>query len=766
MLESVSAGLVSFGFLFAAVGYATGLISGPVAVIGAVGLTTAVYTALLVARALRLHITAAPCQGVGLLGMGVLAGGAGLVGGAVLASRAGAYAASRAGAYAVVVGVAASVVLFLVALLLLPGVAPSVRSRIRRLVDGLAIGTCFFFAGWSLLVIPLSGDHAGPVGPHVVTAVTLLVVLCSALATLTLIGMRAAQYRTAALFCACGAALALTEQGTVVMLLLLGAGWHLVLAAAALWALGPLLMWLGARRSAHRPPRRDTDVRVRSGNVGTLPLLGISALLALLGAIYQLIRYGDLGPYTTLLGLLAAVSVGLREGFSGFDLRRYARRVAEREAQFRTTDPLTGAPNRVRLRHRLETERDRVPVGERCGSLLVIDLDNFGELDDAAGHDAGDTVLMEVARRLRTSVGTRDLAVRLAGDAFAVYTPGPAAQAVALADRLKVRLAEAYPLTAETVSPLAQLTVSIGISECSSAATVDQMIRCAELAVSSAKGCGGGQVRSYDESLELRTLRRETFSHELRQVLDGGELELLYAPVVELAGTAPVGLRAELRWRHPTLGVVSADEFEAAAEDSGLSRRIGDWTLHRAVRQLGGWLAEGRDLWLAVRVWPAHLRAPRFRDSVLALCRQHRVPPYRLVIEVSEAAMPSAGTLAEPLTQLQAAGFTTALTEFGSGPCSLLELPELPLDLLSVAAPLVAGLGDSEPVVAAVTVLARHLGVDVVAAGVSGAWQLELLRGHGCRFATGPLFSRPVPAEHAEAYLDANAGGTDANLRP
>ncbi|MGH3716527.1 MAG: putative bifunctional diguanylate cyclase/phosphodiesterase, partial [Micromonosporaceae bacterium] len=503
----------------------------------------------------------------------------------------------------------------------------------------------------------------------------------------------------------------------------------------------------------------------RGPGVAAVPLVGVAAGLALLGAAYQLLWYGELGSYTTVIGVAACVSVGLRESFAAFDVRRYAARVAEREVRFRTTDPLTGVPNRVRLRHRLETERGRVSVGQRCGSLLVIDLDNFGDLDDAAGHDVGDTVLMEVARRLRTSVGSDDLAVRLAGDAFAVFTPGTPDQATSLAGRLAVRLAEPYPLS-DAEAGTAHLTVSIGVGECNSAATVDEMIRCAELAVSSAKDHGGGQVQRYDESLELRTLRRQTFAHELRGAIERGELDVLFAPVVELATGTAVGLRAEPRWRHSTLGVVAYAELAVAAEDAGLASAIADWTLTQAVRQLGAWTAEGRDLWLAVRVPAAQLRTPRFDTSMVELCQAYRVPPYRLVLELDEARMPSAAAVTPALGALQNAGLGTMLGEFGSGPCSLLELADLPLDMLTITAPLAANVPDSEPMVAAVTALARHLGLDVVADGVTASWQADLLRTVGCRYATGVLFSGPVHAEHAEAYLDASAGGTGLNLRP
>ncbi|MQA27373.1 MAG: diguanylate cyclase, partial [Micromonosporaceae bacterium] len=539
--------LAPAAFGTAAVGDAHGWIAPQTGIAWAVGAVTVLATGLLVRRALALHAAAGsfdPCRGVGFLGLGVLVGGASLVAGALQGPR---------GAYVVAAGAAVSASMFILGLLLLPGAAPTVRARLRRLLDGTAIGLCLFFAGWTLIVSPVAGG-AGASGRGATTAIVLVMALSATLAVTAIAGVRAVRHRSAALFCATGVAVMLIEHAIVALSLLVDVGWTLVLATTVAWVSGVVLVWVGARRSSRRalvppPPGRPR----RSGTLATLPLLSASATLGLLGAIYHVVAYGGFGQYTALIAVSAASSVAARGAYAALDLNRYARRLADQETQFRTTDPLTGIPNRLRLRHRLERERDTVQVGSRCGTLLAIDIDNFGEVDDMQGHDVGDAILMEAARRLRAATAPTDLIARLAGDSFAVLTPAPPDEADALATRLRDTLAEPYrPVGVEPGA--AYLTVSVGVAECNAAASVDEMIRAAELAVASAKERGGNRVERYDESLQLRTLRRQTYAHEMRGALEGGELDLLYQPVVALPDGTPVGLQAQLRWLHPVLG--------------------------------------------------------------------------------------------------------------------------------------------------------------------------------------------------------------------
>ncbi len=762
MLERVAAGLVTLGFVAAGAGLVFGWLSGPVAVGVAAGITGALYTALLVSRALAIHIAAgsyAPCRGVGFLGMGVLAGGVSLVSAMTDPVR---------GPGLVGIGVAASSVLFLLGLLLLPGTAPTLTSRMRRMLDGVAIGLSLFFAGWTLVVVPLTDSQALPVSRDATAALVLVMALSAALAVTGLIGARAVQHRTSAQFCCAGVAVCLLSQAAAALSLLVGAGWGTVLAVLAIWALGPVLIWAGARRSAEgvSPIRRREPMSLFRLATTTTPLLAGSAGLGVLGAVYHLSVFGDWGVYTAVLAVSAASAVGIRGMFASLDVCRYTNRLVHQETKFLSTDPLTAIPNRMRLRHRLEAVRGRAEVGHRFGTLLVIDLDNFGELDDVMGHDVGDAVLMEVARRLRTSVEPGDLAVRLAGDAFAVFTVASREQAARLAERLGTEVALPYRVSASGPGAM-HLTASIGVAECNAASAVDEVIRAAELAVSNAQELGGNRIEWYDDLLELRTLRRRTFAHELLGAVRRDELDLRYVPVVTLPDGVAVELQARTQWRHATLGEVSTAELVAAAQDTGLTSEIRDGALRGAIRQFGQWIAEGRDLSLSVRISAAQLRTPGFAARVGDLLRAYDVPPDRLVLEVMEDDLPATGAPAAPLAALREVGVRTGLAGFGAGRSSLLELRRLPIDRLTIDKSLIAALRESEPVVATVVDLAHRLSLEVVAGGVAETWQAELLRGQGCRYAMGPLFSRPVPAEYAEAYLDAHAGGTDsANLRP
>ena len=743
------AGLVTVWCAVAGIAAELGL-PGATAVTLAASGGTALYTGLLVARALQVHGRArsfVPCRGVGFLGMGVLAGG--------LATLTGVALAGADTPYHLVIGAVVSTGLLLAGLLLLPGAVPTTTARLRRLLDGLAIGTCLFVAGWTLLLSPLAGGDLEVTGPLATTAVLLLLVLVAGLTAVALIGARAFEYRRSVILCAGGAGVAMLQYACIAMLLLLGAPWSMVLGTTAVWMVGPAMIWVGALRSADEMPPSGSRIRpYKRRRFGpTLTLLVIAGGAAMVGAASHLVWYGSWGWYTGMLVVCAATTVAARGIVGAQDAQRFIARLHAQESQFVATDPLTGLPNRLRLRHRLDTERARVEVGERFGTLLVIDLDDFGDIDDVHGHDVADSVLMEVARRLRLSVGPADFPVRLTGDAFAVLTTGSPEHAVALAARVRERLAEPYRPT-EIEPGQVHVTVSIGAAECNSAATVDEMIRAAELAVARAQELGGDRVEHYDESLQLRVLRRRTFAHELRGALQRQELDLLFSPVMDLFRRVPVGMHSHLRWLHSKLGEVSPDELAAAAADTGLTTEIGDWMLRQACRQLGSWCGDGRTVRLSVAVTAVQLQTPGFARRVGRLCHACGVPDGALLLEISERALPTLDTLRGRLADLREAGVRLAIGDFGGGGLPLRELPSLPVDVLRLDDALLERLDECGPLVAAIADLARRMDVDVLVGGVWDGRQVSRLQAVGVRYAYGPLFSPPLPAERAEAYLD------------
>jgi diguanylate cyclase (GGDEF)-like protein len=381
-------------------------------------------------------------------------------------------------------------------------------------------------------------------------------------------------------------------------------------------------------------------------------------------------------------------------------------------------------------------------------------------INDARGHEVGDTVLIEVARRLRASLPPDHMVARLGGDEFAVLTPESPPAARAAASRLLTAVGEPYRLAGGRTF----LTASVGIAEFSPGATPDELLAGADLAMRRAKQLGRNRIERYDESLEFRLMRRGLLEDELRGADKRGELDLVYQPIMAVTTRRPVGAEALLRWRHPQLGTVLPGEFVPIAEQAGLISAVGDWVLHQSCRRLAGWLAEGRDLRVSVNVSPAQLYQPDFVCEVAAVLDAHEVPPDRLIVEITEdGVVEDVQRAVQQLAGLRALGVSTALDDFGTGHASLTYLRRLPIDALKVDRALVtepAGHGiPVAPLADVVVRLGERLGMSVVAEGVETEQQLATLREAGCAMAQGYLFSKPVPAERAEAFFDLYTDG-------
>jgi diguanylate cyclase (GGDEF)-like protein/PAS domain S-box-containing protein len=422
------------------------------------------------------------------------------------------------------------------------------------------------------------------------------------------------------------------------------------------------------------------------------------------------------------------------------------------------TDPLTGLANRSRL---LRAIADLLAgPEERTGAVVLLDLDGLSAVNSARGQEAGDLALIEVSRRLRESAGEDDLVARIDGDEFAIATRGTAMQAYALATRLLAALAEPISTPAGPI----RLRASAGLTDLA-ATSVDDVLRRADLALRRARQLGHRRVEWYDRDLETALIRRTTLEQGLPGSVRRGELDLAYQPVVNLIDGRPVGVEALLRWRHPTLGTVSAADAIKVAEELDVVAEIGEWVLHQAARQLSGWLRDGHDLWLAVNVSARQLADHTFPGTVATVLDLHDIPAHALVLEVGEAGLGAdARDLAPQLAAIRALGARTALDDFGTGLSSLAHLRRLPLDLVKIdqlffAEPAGRG-GPAVPLIEVMVGLGRRLGIEVVAEGLAEPEHVELVRAAGCRFGQGYHIARPAPAEHLEAYLESHRSPT------
>jgi diguanylate cyclase (GGDEF)-like protein len=452
----------------------------------------------------------------------------------------------------------------------------------------------------------------------------------------------------------------------------------------------------------------------------------------------------------------------------------HVRDVSERKDLQRTlhraayVDQLTGLPNRRELSRAAAARAG-------TGALMVVGLGGVAGVNEVRGHDVGDAVLVEAARRLRAGVAPSDLLARLGGDRFAVATHGGAVQAQLLATRLLTMLTEPYPVT----GAVAHLSANIGLAELAADVDGDEALRRAELALRRASRHGRGGVEWYDTSLEAALRRRLQIEQALPGVVGRGELDVVYQPVVELIRRRTVGVEALLRWRHPHLGAVPPAEFVPVAEDLGLLAEIGEWVLNAVCRQLSVWLREGHDLWVSVNASAGQVANPAFVAAVGVALDVHRVAPSRLMIEVPEDNLtpprtrtpvdPTADATAQAvvthLGELRALGVRVAIDHFGSAATSMSQLRVLPVDLLKVDRELFSEpVGHAAPASAIIDVvikLSAQIGLEVVAQGLAAPADLDAARGGGCVYGQGFLICRPLPPEHLEAYLVGDRGRSD-----
>ena len=436
----------------------------------------------------------------------------------------------------------------------------------------------------------------------------------------------------------------------------------------------------------------------------------------------------------------------------------HIRDVGERREMERTlhrlayADQLTGLANRRQLMLTVVALRS-VPGGR--GALIRLELVGFTGVNDVRGYDIGDAVLIEVARRIRAAVGESDLPARLSGDEFAVVTEASPVQAYALANRLLTALAEPIVVSGVTV----HLTASVGLTDLAGCANGDDVMRRADLALRRAKQLGRGRVEWYDEAVEEAMVRRDTLEQELPDALLGGQLDLIYQPILDLVADQPLAVEALLRWRHPRLQTLLPVDIIPVAETLGLIDEIGSWVLRQACRQLTSWRADGRDLSIAVNVSPRQLDGPGLAIDVAAALDLYDLPADRLVLEVAEGGLGTDTVAAcEQLGVLRSLGVRIALDDFGAGPASLTHLRRMPLDLVKIG----PSFFDSPcerpnhplPIIDVMVGLGRRLGIEVAAEGLEVPAHLDVVRAAGCRIGQGHLLARPQPAEHVEAYLD------------
>ncbi len=426
-------------------------------------------------------------------------------------------------------------------------------------------------------------------------------------------------------------------------------------------------------------------------------------------------------------------------------------------------DALTGLPNRRLMQDRLNQAIMQARRKQRHVAVLFLDLDRFKLLNDTLGHDTGDYILKDVARRLITCVREVDTVSREGGDEFVVILPDleKPENARVVAEKILREFAKPVEIAGQEI----HVTPSIGISHYPNDATdVNHLLKHADSAMYQAKDSGRNTVRFFTSDLNYLLSRRLEVEGRLRKGLENEEFFLRYQPQVDVASNRIVGLEALIRWNDPLKGEVYPKDFISVAEELGLIVQMGEWAFRTACRQLKAWETEGvGDIVLSVNLSPRQFMSRKLVPSLLGIVREAGVDPRRLEVEITETmAMRSLEQSVEILSQLREKGMGVAIDDFGIGYSSLGQLRRLPASALKIDRSFISNVPDDASacsIADAIIAMARSLKLRVVAEGVETRAQLEFLRTRQCQAFQGFLFSKPLTALEASAMLRAQAAG-------
>jgi diguanylate cyclase (GGDEF)-like protein len=418
-------------------------------------------------------------------------------------------------------------------------------------------------------------------------------------------------------------------------------------------------------------------------------------------------------------------------------------------AQQAFTDALTGLGNRALLLDRLDHRLAQADRDQESVTVLFLDLDRFKLVNDSLGHIIGDQLLVAVADRLRGCLREDDLAARLGGDEFAVLL-ARGSDAERVARRIIESLRSSFLIGGQEVF----VGVSVGIA--SGRDDAETLLRDADVAMYQAKRAGSGPQR-FVPRMHAALVSRLGIDAELRRAVVREELELHFQPLVDLGSGRIAGLESLVRWRHPERGLVPPAQFIPIAEETGQIVEIDRWVLAEACRCFARWWREA-PLAITVNVSFSDLQQPAFAESVSEAIGG-AFPPSALVLEVTESAsLQNAPEALRALHDVKDLGVRVALDDFGTGYSSLLSLSQLPVDVLKIARPFIAGVPDApkgRDLLSGMVALGRHLGLTTVAEGIESVAQHELLVALGCELGQGYLLGRPVAREATAALVGA-----------
>ncbi|EML0456859.1 EAL domain-containing protein [Klebsiella michiganensis] len=411
-------------------------------------------------------------------------------------------------------------------------------------------------------------------------------------------------------------------------------------------------------------------------------------------------------------------------------------------------DSLTGMPNRLSFWQRLQEVVNQVRPYNGSAVVMLFDLDNFKDVNDTQGHDAGDKLLQDLASRLSFFRKTSETLYRLGGDEFALVSHDLTEEmALERAKVIREKISQPYQI----YDSLIQIGACIGIVISDGESRTDYLYKCADLALYEAKKEGSGNVQVFRPGLLQRQQENKSFEDDLMQALNKGEFRVYYQPIADTMNGEIYGYEALVRWFHPLRGSVPPTEFIPVAEKIGLINQLGEWVLRTACEAAASWSSP---LKVSVNVSPVQLMNSSLTDTVVTTLRTTGLDPYRLDLEITESDVFNENTRSlEILSQLRELGVQISIDDFGTGYSSLSRLSYFPFDKIKIDRSFVINIPDQKDdldIVRLIISMGKSLHMRIVAEGVETEEQLESLRKLGCDLVQGYLIGKPGPLSSPE----------------
>jgi diguanylate cyclase (GGDEF)-like protein len=413
-------------------------------------------------------------------------------------------------------------------------------------------------------------------------------------------------------------------------------------------------------------------------------------------------------------------------------------------------DPLTGLPNRLLFQDRLQQAIALSKRNRHKFSVFFMDLDNFKIINDTMGHEVGDELLKEVAKRLSDTGRDMDTVARLGGDEFAfiINKVKTIENAVIVAQRLNKLLKKPIEVNGNKINMGSSIGVTMFPDD---AENSEELLRNADIAMYQAKDDGRNVIRFFTQEMNARLQKNKEILTDLIESLTQDHFELYYQPLFTIDHKKLVGAEALIRWHHPEKGMIPPDQFIAVAEQSALINELGDWVLAQACREIKNFINAGiSDIKVAINISPVQFRRKDFLENMVRILDEHNVSARYIELEITEGAvMDNVDQAIEMMQALHNAGVQLAMDDFGTGYSSLSYLKRFPIQKVKIDRSFISDLendDDSKSIARAIIQMSHSLGLDVLAEGVETEAQLQYLQDDKCDYVQGYYTGRPMPA--------------------